>query len=219
MRALCEVAALCAQAVAAAGGPPGLTPRLEPGRPAKPWIDQSFDSSALHALLGRPPTPMLTGLTAQAAAMRPGGAHEDGDRHRRDGPPRPLRRRRARARRLRRRGGVPQRSFAAPPFGGGADALKGVRPLALDVATDDAVAMLADALPAAAAIVHLAGWHPPATAASTAADRRGLIETNVLGTQRVLDAARARGSVDVVVYASSFEIYGIPGAPGARLRR
>jgi nucleoside-diphosphate-sugar epimerase len=77
------------------------------------------------------------------------------------------------------------------------------------------VAELADALPASAAIVHLAGWHPPATAASTAADRRELIETNVCGTQRVLDAARARGDVDVVVYASTFEIYGIPARPGA----
>ncbi len=70
-RSLREVAALCCQAVAAAGGPAGLVPRFDPGRPGKPWIDQSFDSSALYALLGRPPTPMLAGLTAEAAAMRP----------------------------------------------------------------------------------------------------------------------------------------------------
>ena len=99
-----------------------------------------------------------------------------------------------------------------PPFGSAA--APGVRTLALDVSDEAAVALLADALPGAAAIVHLAGWHPPATAASTAADRRGLIETNALGTQRVLDAARARGDVAVVVYASTFEIYGIPARPG-----
>ena len=71
-RPLREVAALCCQAVAAAGGPTGLGPRFDSGRPGKPWIDQRFDSSALYALLGRPPTPMAEGLTAQAAAMRPG---------------------------------------------------------------------------------------------------------------------------------------------------
>jgi nucleoside-diphosphate-sugar epimerase len=70
-RALREVAALCCQAVAAAGGPGGLAPRFDGGRPRKPWIDQSFDSSAFHALRGRPPTPMAEGLAAQAAAMRP----------------------------------------------------------------------------------------------------------------------------------------------------
>jgi UDP-glucose 4-epimerase len=104
-----------------------------------------------------------------------------------------------------RAGGLPP-----PPFGAGAPAR--IRTLMLDVAGDGAVAALADALATPAAIVHLAAWHPPATAASTAADRRGLLETNVLGTQRVLDAARAR-DVDVVVYASSFEIYGLPTRP------
>ncbi len=105
------------------------------------------------------------------------------------------------------------RGGAVPPPPFGAVAPAPVRTLALDVADDGAVAALAAALATPAAIVHLAAWHPPATAASTAADRRGLIETNVLGTQRVLDAARAR-DVDVVVYASSFEIYGLPTRPG-----
>jgi UDP-glucose 4-epimerase len=73
-RALREVATLCCQAVAAAGGPTDIAPRFDRGKPGKPWIDQSFDSSTLHALLGRPPTPMQVGLTAQAKAMRPEGA-------------------------------------------------------------------------------------------------------------------------------------------------
>jgi UDP-glucose 4-epimerase len=71
-RPLGEVAALCCEAVAAAGGPTIVGPRFDPAKPGKPWIDQSFDSSALHALLGRAPTPMLAGLTAQATALRPG---------------------------------------------------------------------------------------------------------------------------------------------------
>jgi UDP-glucose 4-epimerase len=70
-RPLREVAALCCQAVAAAGGHVGLAPRLDGSRARKPWIDQSFDSSSFHALRGRPPTPMAEGLAAQAAAMRP----------------------------------------------------------------------------------------------------------------------------------------------------
>jgi UDP-glucose 4-epimerase len=105
-----------------------------------------------------------------------------------------------------RSGAQPRSPFGATPVP--------VRTLALDVAEDAAVALLADALVPGAAIVHLAGWHPPATAASTAGDRRALIETNVLGTMRVLDAARAHGAVDVVVYASTFEIYGLPGRAG-----
>jgi nucleoside-diphosphate-sugar epimerase len=73
-RSLREVATLCCQAVVDAGGPTGITPRFDRGKPGKPWIDQSFDSSALHALLNHAPTPMLAGLTAQAAEMRPGVA-------------------------------------------------------------------------------------------------------------------------------------------------
>jgi nucleoside-diphosphate-sugar epimerase len=40
-----------------------------------------------------------------------------------------------------------------------------------------------------------------------AAERRGLVESNVHGTLRVLEAAR-QGSVSAVVYASTFEVYG-----------
>jgi UDP-glucose 4-epimerase len=71
-RPLGEVAALCCQAVAAAGGPSGISPRFELGKPGKPWIDQSFDASGFHALLGRPPTTLLAGLTAEATALGPG---------------------------------------------------------------------------------------------------------------------------------------------------
>jgi nucleoside-diphosphate-sugar epimerase len=72
-RPLREVAALCCEAVAAAGGPAGIVPRFDVGKAGKPWIDQSFDASSFYALLGRPPTPMLAGLTAEAAALRPEG--------------------------------------------------------------------------------------------------------------------------------------------------
>lgn len=69
-----------------------------------------------------------------------------------------------------------------------------------------------DALPALdgnVALVHLAAWHPPATASTTADDRRKLIDVNVMGTMEVLEAAREK-RVTSVVYASSFEVYGRP---------
>jgi UDP-glucose 4-epimerase len=69
-----------------------------------------------------------------------------------------------------------------------------------------------DALPALGgdvALVHLAAWHPPATAATTAEDRRKLIDVNVMGTMEILEAAREKRATSVV-YASSFEVYGKP---------
>lgn len=69
-----------------------------------------------------------------------------------------------------------------------------------------------DALPALdgkTALVHLAAWHPPATASTTAEDRRKLLDVNVFGTMKLLEAAREK-RVTSVVYASSFEVYGKP---------
>lgn len=81
--------------------------------------------------------------------------------------------------------------------------------LAIDLTDDACVDALADALGPEVALVHLAAWHPPATASTSPADRRRLIDTNVLGTLRALDAGRIAG-VRSVVYASSFEVYGDP---------
>ncbi len=78
-----------------------------------------------------------------------------------------------------------------------------VHPLAVDLDTEDAVEELARELGSEAALIHLAWAH-----SSNARDqRRGLFETNVFGTMRVLDAARSAG-VRAVIYASSFEVYG-----------
>jgi UDP-glucose 4-epimerase len=69
-----------------------------------------------------------------------------------------------------------------------------------------------DALPALngdVALVHLAAWHPPATASTTADDRRKLLDVNVFGTMKVLEAAREKRAT-CVVYASTFEVYGKP---------
>ena len=90
------------------------------------------------------------------------------------------------------------------------EALGEVRGLACDLTAETAVAVLADELGPEVALVHLAAWHPPATAATSSADRRQLLETNVLGTMRLLDAAREAGGVRCVVYASTFEVYGDP---------
>ena len=79
----------------------------------------------------------------------------------------------------------------------------------MDLTNDDAVATLSRTLEGGAALVHLAAWHPPATASTTAEDRRRLLDVNVFGTMRALEAARG-GRASCVVYASSFEVYGTP---------
>jgi nucleoside-diphosphate-sugar epimerase len=85
-----------------------------------------------------------------------------------------------------------------------------IRPLAADLTADAAIDLVAAELGPGAGLVHLAAWHPPATAETSAADRRALIETNVVGTQRVLDAVRIAGGAEIVVFASTFEVYGPP---------
>lgn len=109
-----------------------------------------------------------------------------------------------------RSGALPQ-----PPYGEQAAAR--IRPLALDIASDAAVEALRHELDEHTALVHLAAWHPPRTAGTTAEDRAQLLEVNVHGTMRVLEAARRRGQVggaSCVVYASTFEVYGIPERSG-----
>lgn len=101
------------------------------------------------------------------------------------------------------------RSGAVPaaPFGRAAIEGDRVTPLRLDVGDDACVDALTPHLGPEVALVHLAAWHPPATASTTLDDRRALIETNVMGTMRVLEAAR-RAKIAAVVYASTFEVYG-----------
>lgn len=82
-----------------------------------------------------------------------------------------------------------------------------VTTLSVDIGDDACVAPLAEALGAGGALIHLAAWHPPATAATTLEDRRKLLEINTLGTMRVYEAAR-QAKASAVVYASTFEVYG-----------
>lgn len=100
-----------------------------------------------------------------------------------------------------RSGQVPAEPFGRPPR----DAR--VAAVALDLGLETSVAPLASALAGAGALVHLAAWHPEATASTSRAERHRLLEVNVHGTLRALDAAR-QSRVPVVVYASSFEVYG-----------
>lgn len=103
-------------------------------------------------------------------------------------------------------------SSPAPPFGARPVAL---RTDAFDVTRDEDVERLAAQLGKDVVLVHLAAWHPPSTASTGAAERAQLLETNVLGTLRVLDAARStRSGVHAVIYASSFEVYGVPEQAG-----
>jgi nucleoside-diphosphate-sugar epimerase len=84
-----------------------------------------------------------------------------------------------------------------------------VHAMALDIASETAVGTLAERLGPDVALVHLAAQHPEATAASSVDDRQRLIEVNVMGTLRVLEAARVSGA-STIVYVSTFEVYGIP---------
>lgn len=104
-----------------------------------------------------------------------------------------------------RSGALPRAPFGAPPTAAHA--------VPLDIEREEAADVLAPHLGPEVALVHLAAWHPPATAKTTAADRARLLEANVFGTLRVLDAARRAGA-RVVVYASTFEVYGVPTEPG-----
>jgi UDP-glucose 4-epimerase len=114
------------------------------------------------------------------------------------------------------------RSGAVPELPFGRTERSGVvRGLALDLTEDSAVGSLASALESTSALIHLAAWHPEQTAATGARERRALLECNVHGTLRVLEAVR-RSSVSVVVYASTFEVYGdveaVPMTESSRLR-
>jgi len=112
------------------------------------------------------------------------------------------------------------RSGAVPEAPFGEIARGQVRAIALDVASESCVPALQAELGKDVALVHLAGWHPPRTAGTGPTERKSLLETNVRGTQRVLDAARrvdGEPGVACVVYASTFEVYGIPEQAGAVL--
>ncbi len=100
------------------------------------------------------------------------------------------------------------RSGAVPeaPFGQTAVSMGALK---VDLCSDAAVDVLKRVLTPEMRLVHLAAWHPPATASTGPGERRALIETNVLGTMRLLDAAKAAGTPHVV-YASTFEVYGEP---------
>src|SRR5687768_14596680 len=78
----------------------------------------------------------------------------------------------------------------------------GLRSKELELRDDTAVGYLASFLADKPVVVHLAAWHPPATASTTALDRKRLLDVNVMGTMRVLEACRG-GAVSAVVYASS----------------
>jgi nucleoside-diphosphate-sugar epimerase len=89
-----------------------------------------------------------------------------------------------------------------------------IRTLALDLRSDEAVPLLRRELGRDVGLIHLAAWHPPATASTGPAERGELLETNVRGTMRVLEAARQPVAASAVVYSSSFEVYAEPRSGG-----
>jgi nucleoside-diphosphate-sugar epimerase len=78
-RTILEVAKLCCRAVAELGGP-HTEVVLDASRPAKWWLDMSFDIERSKKLLGYVPTPMFDGLKREAAWMR-AGAHPETATH------------------------------------------------------------------------------------------------------------------------------------------
>lgn len=68
-RTLLEVAEASCRAVAGAGGPAGIRPRVDPSRKPKAWIDQRFELERSRQLLGYVPTPLAVGLLAQARKL------------------------------------------------------------------------------------------------------------------------------------------------------
>lgn len=88
--------------------------------------------------------------------------------------------------------------------GGGHDVV--AVPRAVDLARDAAIAELADWLRPGDVLVHLAALHPADPAATTFADLRALIDVNVLGTMRLLDACRTAHPAKIV-FPSTMDVY------------
>lgn len=94
-----------------------------------------------------------------------------------------------------------------PDLHGSVGGGEGLQSLRLDLAREDAVAQLRPYVLPGTAIVHLAARKPHL--ATLAEERRALLEENVFGTLRVLEAARREnGTASVVVYACDAEVYG-----------
>ncbi len=74
---LTQVAEACCRAVEAEGGPDGLAPRHDASRPAKWWLDRTFDIERSRDLLGLEPTPHAEALRREALWVRDGGRAED----------------------------------------------------------------------------------------------------------------------------------------------
>jgi UDP-glucose 4-epimerase len=95
----------------------------------------------------------------------------------------------------------------SPDLHGSVGAGARLQSLRLDLAREDAVAQLRPYVLPDTAIVHLAASKP--LFATLAEERRALLEANVFGTLRVLEAARRQnGTASVVVYACDAEVYG-----------
>ncbi len=71
-RSILEVAEQCCVAAQRLGITTPLVPQLDPSRPPKWWLDQSFDISRTRAVLGYQPTPLVDGLEQEARWIRDG---------------------------------------------------------------------------------------------------------------------------------------------------
>ncbi len=84
--------------------------------------------------------------------------------------------------------------------------------IACDLASPEAVQILRPALHSAEAVVHLAGHIPEDTSLVSTREALATLRVNAEGTVQLLDALATAPRVRRVVYASSFEVYGLPRA-------
>ena len=85
-----------------------------------------------------------------------------------------------------------------------------VRVLSCDLASPNAAAVLEPALGEVEAVVHLAAHIPPDTARNDPEDADRTLAANVHGTIALLRAVERAQRLKSFVYASTFEVYGLP---------
>jgi UDP-glucose 4-epimerase len=85
-----------------------------------------------------------------------------------------------------------------------------VHTLACDISDPESVKACSKELSGVKTLIHLAAYIPKNTALNTHEDALSTLQLNVLGTARLLDAVRNVRDLSYIIYASTFEVYGVP---------
>jgi dTDP-6-deoxy-L-talose 4-dehydrogenase (NAD+) len=76
-RTILETAQVCCEVASELTGGAPLSAEIDPARPAKWWLDQSFDLTRTRELLGYEPTPLREGITWEARWLQAGADPAD----------------------------------------------------------------------------------------------------------------------------------------------